>query len=103
MYATAQQIPNPPDSATVLSEPRSIRFSDTPFIALEGEWLWIRRVTCRRCRVILGWSFIGHVASMNPRQLLALQRALGIDKDVPALRTPEAWRNHPMPSLTPPR
>ncbi len=103
VYQPADLIPAPPVDAVILSEPKEIVFTNTAYVALSGETLWIRRVTCEGCRRVLGWSFIGSLPELSPRQLLILQSDIGLDASVPALASAADWRKQPMPSLVPPR
>lgn len=103
IYQPADAIPQPPDTAVVLAAPTGSDSVDDAYIALESERLWVRRVVCGRCRRVLGWSLIGDIPSMSEQQLLDLQAALGFNNTVPALRTADAWRRQPMPSIASPR
>lgn len=60
-------------------------------LALEGDRLWIRRVTCAKCRRVLGFSFGGDLPRMRDDELREVQARLGLPAD-PVLRTADAWR-----------
>lgn len=60
-------------------------------LAVEGDQLWFRLVTCGACRRVMGWAFAGSLSRMTDEQLGATQTRLGLPAS-PALRTREAWR-----------
>jgi hypothetical protein len=60
-------------------------------VALEGERLWIRRVTCSMCRRVLGWSFVGDLERLEDADLRELQSTIGLPPS-PLLRSREDWR-----------
>jgi hypothetical protein len=103
IYQPADFMPAPPETAVVLSSPKEVVFTSTAYVALDGETIWIRRVTCGKCRRISGWSFIGNLPELDSKQLLTLQTAIGLDSTVPALRSAAEWQKQPMPSLVAPR
>ncbi len=67
------------------------------YVAIVDGRVWVRMITCGRCRRVMGWSFVGDLAAMTDRQLRELQRTLGIGDDVSPLRTVEAWRAQKLP------
>jgi len=77
----------PPAAATVVRQ----ESGGVLTVALEGERLWIRRVTCPQCRRVLGWSFGGDLPRMPSEALGALQAKLGLPAE-PLLRTAADWR-----------
>lgn len=103
VYQAVDFLPAPPVDAVILSEPKEIVFASTAYVALDGETIWIRRVTCGGCRRIVGWSFIGNVSELSLRQLLTLQSDIGLEATVPALESAAEWQKQPMPSLVPSR
>lgn len=98
IYQPADFIPDPPATALILSEPKAVEFTNTAYVALVGETVWVRRVLCGGCRRVTGWSFIGSVPELSTAQLLALQSAIGLDASVPALKSVAEWKKQRMPS-----
>jgi hypothetical protein len=51
----------------------------------------------------MGWAFVGQLSKLSDAQLRGVQQRIGLPRDVPALHTPEAWReayqNRPLPPL----
>lgn len=84
----------PPDVADKLFDTRSEQGgADRELtIAVEGDRLWIRAVTCGRCRRIMGWGFVGELSRLSDAQLVSVQKRVGLPDDVGALRTAGAWK-----------
>ncbi|MBI5547152.1 MAG: hypothetical protein HY901_25000 [Deltaproteobacteria bacterium] len=83
----------PPPRAEVLHEhpdPRDVP-GQSLTVAVEGERLWIRRVTCGRCRRVMGWSMVGDLPRMRAEDLVQVQARLGLPAE-PVLRDARAWR-----------
>jgi hypothetical protein len=59
-------------------------------LAIEGETLYIRHVTCGACRRILGDGFRGQPAQMSEKQLREMQTRLGLGVEMPLLDSTEA-------------
>lgn len=62
-------------------------------VAVEGERLWIRLVTCGTCRRIMGSAFVGDLPRLSAAQLKLVQRLVGVPDDKP-LQTAADWRAH---------
>ena len=62
-------------------------------VAVEGERLWVRQVTCGMCRRIMGWSFVGDLPKLGEDQLRAIQTRLGLPASAPTLKTAKDWRD----------
>lgn len=60
-------------------------------IAVLGDQLFARQVTCGRCRRVLGQGFAGHLSHMSAEQIAAMQTQLGLGEEVPALDSAEKW------------
>lgn len=60
-------------------------------VGVEGDWLFIARITCGRCRRVLGESFVGDFTRMDDRARGVAQELAGLPK-APRLTTAEAWR-----------
>lgn len=60
-------------------------------VGLEGGRLWIRHVTCARCRRVMGWAYVGELPELTDLHLREIQARLGLPSD-PVLRTPDDWR-----------
>jgi hypothetical protein len=63
-------------------------------VAVEGERLWYRLVTCGICRRVMGWSFVGDLPLLTDEQLRTNQARLGIPPSTPPLRTADDWRRY---------
>jgi hypothetical protein len=83
----------PPSTAELLAdEPldledgrgRSLR------VGIAGTKIYVRRITCSRCRRVLGWAFAGDLALLSDDDLRRAQARVGFPPD-PLLRTREAW------------
>jgi hypothetical protein len=61
-------------------------------VGIEDGWLFIARVSCGRCRRILGWSFAGDLARMDDSALRVAQQLAGLAGE-PRLRTAQEWRS----------
>jgi len=72
----------PPASAeeifTMHTEPAPGEHQRNVKIALEGERIWVRYVTCTQCRRVLGWAFVGDLQRLTKAHRRRLQRALSI-------------------------
>jgi hypothetical protein len=62
-------------------------------ISLEGETLYIEKVTCGSCRRVIGDGFSGDLDALNDEHLIALQVKLGLSLEAPLLDSAEAWRS----------
>ncbi len=62
-------------------------------VAVLGEELIVRKVTCGNCRRVLGEGFTGRLDLLAEGQVLDVQARLGLPEG-PALRTAEAWRRY---------
>ncbi len=87
---------SPPDSAEILVESRTppnlpASRGESLMVALDGQRLWIRKITCSACRRIIGTAFIGELPMMESDDLLKLQRLLSLPADIP-LTSPDHWR-----------
>jgi hypothetical protein len=60
---------------------------------LDGETLYIKKVTCGSCRRVIGWGFSGQLDALSDEQLRALQTKLGFGREPTLLDSAEAWRN----------
>jgi len=83
----------PPPSAEIVFEAKdpSGAPGQSLTVAVEGERLWIRRVTCGRCRRVLGWSLVADLPRTGAEDLRQLQVKLGL-ASLPPLRDARAWR-----------
>jgi hypothetical protein len=83
----------PPQSAQPIFEakPTGIEKQPSLTILLEGETLYVEKVTCGSCRRVIGWGFSGELDALSDDQLRAIQTKLGLDRE-PLLDSPEAWR-----------
>ncbi len=63
-------------------------------IAVEGEVLYIRKVSCGNCARIMGEGFRGQLDALSEAQLLELAARLGLDAGLAPLRTAQAWRDY---------
>jgi hypothetical protein len=63
-------------------------------ISVEGETLYIEKVTCGSCRRVIGRGFSGALDAMSDEQLRALQNKLGIGREPTLLDSAEAWRSY---------
>ncbi|APR79017.1 Hypothetical protein A7982_04364 [Minicystis rosea] len=85
----------PPAGAEILatdSEPgHPIKREYVVALDARGTRLWVRAVTCGDCRRMLGWSFVGDLARLEPGDLQTVQGRLGLPRD-PVLKTADAWR-----------
>jgi hypothetical protein len=86
----------PPASAETIFEAKHADLEKQPslVIAVEGEMLYIQRVTCGDCRRIIGHGFSGDLATMSDTQIRAVQTKLGLGRDAPLLDTADAWRKY---------
>lgn len=60
-------------------------------IAVRGDQLFVRQVTCGMCARVLGQGFAGHLSHMSAEQLAAMQTQLGLGDEIPTLTSVEAW------------
>ncbi|MBI3203481.1 MAG: hypothetical protein HYZ29_18225 [Myxococcales bacterium] len=71
-------------------------------VALEGERIWVRLVSCGACRRVMGWAFVGDLSLLSDEQLDSLQERVGLPAS-PRLGTAAAWRaayrNRPLSAL----
>ena len=63
-------------------------------IAVEGDELYIKQVTCGSCARILGQGFRGSLSSMSDEQVAAVQARLGLPEDAPKLTSTQRWRDY---------
>jgi len=59
-------------------------------VAVRGEELFLRLVTCGACRRVLGEAFEGRLDQLDEAQVLHVQETLGLTGE-PAMRTAAAW------------
>lgn len=87
---------HPPATAEVIFEAKHMDIKEQPSltISLDGETLYIERVTCGSCRRVMGQGFSGDLSMMNDTQRRAVQNKLGLGRDVPVLGSAEAWRSY---------
>jgi hypothetical protein len=85
----------PPASAQTVFEATHPDMEKQPslVIKLDGETLYIEKVTCGSCRRVIGWGFSGQLDALSDEQLRALQTKLGFGRDPVLLDSAEAWRN----------
>lgn len=102
-YDPADHMMAPPAGAEVLGFDGDLAYVSSSFVAVDGTRLLIRKVSCGRCRRVMGWSFTGEPARMTNDELKELQLRLGLDAAVAPLRSVAAWRGQSMPSLASPR
>lgn len=62
-------------------------------IAIRGEELYIKHVTCGACRRVLGQAFTGQLAHMSETQVRGMQTQLGLADDTPLLASADAWQS----------
>jgi hypothetical protein len=105
IYDGAYSIQRPPASMRLLAsnaplDPRTDRGES--YVAIEGNRMWIRFLSCGTCRAFVGWTMIGDVARMSDAQRVDLQRALGVEGA--PVRSAQAWadRRIRLPSPGPP-
>lgn len=92
----------PPQAEVIRDEPLSPgQPGRSLVVAVEGERLWFRQVTCGMCRRIMGWSFVGDLPKLGEDQIRAIQTRLALPTNAPTLRTANDWRDfyksHPLP------
>jgi hypothetical protein len=82
-----------PDDVEIIfnAEGSDTRQQSSLMIAVRGDELYIRHVTCGSCRRILGQGFVGHLSHMNAEQVAAMQATLGLGEDVELLDSGEKW------------
>jgi hypothetical protein len=82
----------PPKGAKIIHDaPRDNSGPGTELsIAFDGRLLWIRAVTCGKCRRVMGWAFVGVLDELSDAQLADVQDRAQLPK-APLLRTPAAW------------
>jgi hypothetical protein len=85
----------PPESAQIIFEATHPDMEKQPslVIMLDGETLYIKKVTCGSCRRVIGWGFSGQLDALSDEQLRALQTKLGFGREPTLLDSAEAWRN----------
>lgn len=83
----------PPAAAEVVHEESAPPFNRSLLIALEGERIWIRMVTCGSCRRVMGWAFVGDLDKMSDEGLQGLAQRLRLPQDTPLMRTSGEWRS----------
>lgn len=83
----------PPAAAEVVHEESATPFQRSLLIALEGERLWIKMVTCGSCRRVMGWAFVGDLDRMSDEGLAGLAQRLRLPPDTPLLKTSALWRS----------
>lgn len=59
-------------------------------IALEGDRLWIRYVSCGACARVMGHAFVGLLSQLDTEQLRFAQTRIGLPAE-PLLTTAAAW------------
>ena len=74
-------------------KPEGVKEAPELSVALVGQRLYIRQVTCGACRRVLGQGFAGHLAHLSEEQMRAVQAQLGLSEDMPLLNTPDQWRS----------
>ncbi len=95
----------PPAGAQVIRvEPeRATNPGRSLVVALEGDRLWFRLVSCGACRRIMGRAFVAELSKLSDAQLKDIQLRVGLPADVRPLHTPDAWRaayrDRPLPPL----
>lgn len=95
----------PPAGAEIIREEPRREFAPgrSLTVALEGDRLWIKLISCGACRRVMGWSFVGDLSKLSDKQLSVAQARIGLPETLPPLRTPKAWRdayrNRPLPPL----
>jgi hypothetical protein len=93
----------PPREADVIRDEPVLQKSPgrSLVVALEGERLWFRLVTCGMCRRVMGYAFVGDLPRLSDEQLRAIETRLGLPPSTPPLRTAKEWRDfyasHPLP------
>lgn len=76
----------PPDGATVLvdwereRQPKSMRMPSLR-VAREGTRLWVRYVTCRACRRVMGIAAVADLDRLAPAQTVELRKWLQLSGD----------------------
>lgn len=103
MVDTVDDVP-PQGIEVIRDEPRrDMAPGRSLVVALEGERLWFRLVTCGACRRVMGWAFVGDLPNITDEQLRVIQERIGLPASVPPLRTARAWRDtyrdRPLPPL----
>jgi hypothetical protein len=84
----------PPEAAEILrDEPldRSDGRGRSLRVGKRGSRIYVKRVTCRSCRRILGWAFAGDLEALTDGDLARAQVRMGLPA-TPLLRTAEAWQ-----------
>jgi hypothetical protein len=86
----------PPESAQTVFEaaPADIEKQPSLTILLDGETLYIKKVTCGNCRRVIGWGFSGDLTALSDEQLRKLQTKLGFGREPQLLDSAEAWRSY---------
>ena len=82
-----------PDTVTILfnAEGPDASRQTSLMIAVQGEQLFIRHVTCGACRRVLGQGFSGWLPHLSEVQLRELQTRLGLGTDTPLRDSAETW------------
>ena len=86
----------PPASAEVIANRARSEFApgEELTIALEGERLFVRHVTCGACRRVLGFAVVADLNRLQDDGLRMVQARAGLAADAPLLPNANAWREY---------
>jgi hypothetical protein len=86
----------PPAVAETIFQAKHTDIEQQPslVIALDGDTLYIQKITCGSCRRIIGQGFSGDLAAMSDAQIRDLQDKLGLGSEAPLLDSAQAWRSY---------
>lgn len=76
------------------SAPTDVEQQPSLVIALDGETIYIKKVTCGNCRRVIGQGFMGDLSALSDTQIRDLQDKLGLGREAPLLDTAQAWRSY---------
>lgn len=63
-------------------------------VAVDGDDLYIKQVTCGSCARVMGQGFHGALSSMREEQITAVQARLGLPADSDPLTSVDRWRRY---------
>jgi hypothetical protein len=96
--------PFPPESAERIRHEPRVQFAPGHEleVALEGERLFVKNVSCAACRRVMGRAMVADLARLDDAGLRIVENVTGLPSDAPLLRDAEAWRkfyrDRPLPA-----
>ncbi len=82
-----------PSQATVIHRQEGLPRGGALTVAVHGDLLWIRQVTCGICARIMGWGYVGYPNRLTSQQLAEIQKRVGASSANP-LRNTADWLDH---------